>query len=101
MLRLELLNTFGGLYVDCDTLPMRPFDDKLLSLAQFTVAMHMRGSSCIIPDYWFMGRDTASPEIHSYFSVPHTLLQTDEKWWTNVQHVSNKAKFFKLQMRNV
>ena len=35
ILRIELLNKYGGIYLDCDTFPLRPFDDYLLSLKEF------------------------------------------------------------------
>ena len=35
ILRIELLNKYGGIYLDCDTFPLRPFDDYLLSLTEF------------------------------------------------------------------
>ena len=38
--RLKLVSEFGGLYVDCDTFPLKPFDDKLLQLKRFMVARH-------------------------------------------------------------
>lgn len=35
ILRFELLRTYGGIYLDTDTFPIKPFDDKLLSLNYF------------------------------------------------------------------
>lgn len=26
---MEILNEYGGIYVDCDTFPIKPFDDRL------------------------------------------------------------------------
>lgn len=37
ILRLELINTYGGIYVDCDTYPIKPFDEKLLAMENFCV----------------------------------------------------------------
>ena len=37
ILRFFYLYFEGGIYVDCDTFPIKPFDDKLLSLNQFRV----------------------------------------------------------------
>ena len=35
VIRFEYLYYYGGIYLDCDTFPVRPFDDKLLSLTNF------------------------------------------------------------------
>lgn len=31
ILRMEILNEYGGIYVDCDTFPIKPFDDDIIS----------------------------------------------------------------------
>lgn len=28
---MEILNEYGGIYVDCDTFPIKPFDDDIIS----------------------------------------------------------------------
>ena len=33
--RRKLLNKYGGIYLDCDTFPVRPFDDELLKNKSF------------------------------------------------------------------
>jgi hypothetical protein len=35
ILRLHLLNKYGGIYLDCDTFPIKPFDDWLLKQPEF------------------------------------------------------------------
>lgn len=35
-LRFELLYYYGGIYIDCDTFPVKPFDDKLMSYNGFS-----------------------------------------------------------------
>jgi hypothetical protein len=37
---LEIINTYGGIYLDLDTFPLKPFDDKLLQKEFFTVRRH-------------------------------------------------------------
>lgn len=29
LLRIELLNIYGGIYIDCDTYPLKPFDEQI------------------------------------------------------------------------
>jgi mannosyltransferase OCH1-like enzyme len=35
ILRLELISKYGGIYLDCDTFPVKPFDDELLNRNNF------------------------------------------------------------------
>ena len=35
-LRFEILYYYGGIYLDCDTFPVKPFDDNLLNLNSFS-----------------------------------------------------------------
>ena len=35
VLRFELLYEYGGIYLDCDTFPIKPFDEKLLEAGSF------------------------------------------------------------------
>ncbi len=35
-LRFELLYYYGGIYLDCDTFPVKPFDNKLLAMNSFS-----------------------------------------------------------------
>lgn len=52
--RLELLNAFGGVYIDVDSVPGRFFDDELLSKDRFCVC-RVSGKRTI-PDNYFMGQ---------------------------------------------
>lgn len=54
VLRMELLNSFGGVYVDADSVPGRPFDEALLSSGRFCVSLDLGGKR--VPDNYFMGR---------------------------------------------
>ncbi len=37
LLRVVVINKYGGIYLDCDTFPIKPFDDKLLNLNNFCI----------------------------------------------------------------
>lgn len=50
-LRIYLLNKYGGIYLDLDTFPVKPFDEKLLSYENGFVVNH-KPKHC---DYFFMG----------------------------------------------
>jgi hypothetical protein len=58
ILRLELLQTYGGIYVDTDTFPVRPFDEKLLSLNFFK--SKSLGSKGYYYDIYFFGYNKLS-----------------------------------------
>ena len=69
--RLKLVSEFGGLYVDCDTFPLKPFDDKLLQLKRFMVARHYNNIASstennIGDDNYFLG---SMPSIERHKSV--------------------------------
>ena len=52
--RLGLLNAFGGIYIDVDSVPAKYFDDALLSSERFCVCREAGGK--MFPDNYFMGQ---------------------------------------------
>lgn len=52
--RLGLLNAFGGIYVDVDSVPAKHFDDDLMSNERFCVCRKSGGK--MFPDNYFMGQ---------------------------------------------
>ena len=48
--RYYLLNKYGGIYLDCDTFPIKPFDEELLNNKAFTCCNFPNR-----PDCFFMG----------------------------------------------
>ena len=52
--RLELLNAFGGIYVDADSVPARRFDQALMANERFCVCRESGGKT--FPDNYFMGQ---------------------------------------------
>ena len=61
--RLEVLNEYGGIYLDCDTFPIKSFDYTLLKYDQFTVSQHMKYTNTIMPDQFFIGKEKSSEKI--------------------------------------
>ena len=53
ILRLELLNLHGGLYVDCDTYPIKPFDDALLNHNKLCV--NDKINDALVKNNYFLG----------------------------------------------
>lgn len=99
--RLVLINNLGGIYVDCDTIPVRPFDKELLSLKSFVVCKHIKfnDKTYIMRDNYFMGTIPSLPITHNNEEHSISLLQTTDKWWTNPQFLILKHKFFKLDIK--
>lgn len=56
--RLEVLNIYGGIYLDCDTFPIKPFDNYILNLKKFCVYDKI-GSLYKINNY-FIGHNKTS-----------------------------------------
>ena len=52
--RLGLLNAFGGIYIDVDSVPAKRFDDALMSSERFCVCRESGGKT--FPDNYFMGQ---------------------------------------------
>lgn len=94
--RLKLVQELGGIYVDCDTFPLKPFDDQLLQLGSFIVKRHYNNSSSINveDDNYFLGAAKGA-------SIQNCakLLQTNNKWWSNIQYLINKKKFYSLNLK--
>ena len=77
--RLDLLNRYGGIYVDGDCFPIKPFDEKLL-LNPFVVHHKYANSNMLLPDCFFMGKDRASEKWKSYWSrIKHVKMLIQEE----------------------
>ena len=57
--RFELLQYYGGIYLDCDTFPVKPFDEELLSKENFNVRrslINKDGKKVTFFDSFFCGQ---------------------------------------------
>lgn len=52
--RLELLNVFGGIYIDVDSVPGAEFDDALMERGRFCVSRDLKSGR--VSDNYFMGQ---------------------------------------------
>lgn len=96
--RLRLVKEFGGIYVDCDTFPLKPFDSQLLQLSSFIVKRHYNNNASdnTADDNYFLGSVLGADMQNST-----KLLQTDNRWWSSVQYLINKKKFYSLNLKYV
>lgn len=102
--RLEILNEFGGIYIDCDTFPLKPFDDYIL-LKPFIVQSYLNlvhdknVYPHIILDNYFIGT-TCTTKIYSFYqSNLQPVLQNNNKWWININYIFNRKRFYSLQLK--
>jgi len=71
ILRIYLVNKYGGIYLDCDTYPIKPFDNKLLSLKCFNIMTKNRKNEGYT-DCFFIGS-----QIGEYFKNKRTHILTN------------------------
>lgn len=71
ILRYDILNKHGGIYLDLDCIPCNPFDDEIL-LHDFVVSRNYT-KSCIRRDCYFLGKSSTTDSIASY--MDKTLIE--------------------------
>ena len=94
--RFELINKYGGIYIDCDTFPIRPFDDDLLNKECFIVCRHYNNvgnRTVLLRDNYFFGSNSVKKITNSYDDIAVDLIQTIDKWWANIKFLQLKYKF--------
>ena len=99
LLRIELLNVYGGIYVDCDTYPLKPFDEQLYKHEQFCVRDKVRDA--LVPNNYFIGSKTNN-NIDDYFDDNiDDIVMTNNYQFINIQRnkpfdfMIRRIKFFK------
>lgn len=92
---MVLINDHGGIYLDCDTFPMKSMED-LLCRTSFVVQRHYRNGNIWFDNY-FMGSNGTDRIIDPINDQDRRngLLQTDPGWYKNPNYIMNKANFFK------
>ena len=91
--RMRLVSEYGGIYVDCDTFPLKPFDQKLLETKSFMVYRHYRDGG-IGDDNYFFGSIPGLPANEHV-----KLLQTTLKTYSSLQYMQRKVKFFNMSLK--
>ena len=65
--RCVLLKHYGGIYLDCDTFPIKPFDEKLLRLNNFSVTRSYENNEIIFNEIFFMGLNNDKKENYKHY----------------------------------
>ena len=94
--RVLLIQHFGGIYIDCDTFPVKPFDDSLFK-HPFCVMSHQANSTELHIDNYFFGMPKGSNFV-PYDGFKHNMnliSQTYHKQHSSVSYYERKMKFNK------
>lgn len=101
--RMELLNKFGGIYLDCDTFPIKPFDEQILSYNNFCVWDNVHNIK--EKNNYFIG-STGKEFIENYFSDKIIPLFLTNNYMLKLQMKKpfdfqiRRIKFFTLKLKN-
>jgi hypothetical protein len=99
IVRAELLNEFGGIYLDCDTFPVAAFPDHLLRHRFFTTVHGAYGGSFV--DNFFMGKAADGIDIPDPLNAKGGfLLRHAARGKTTARYLLNRRRFFKDGLRD-
>lgn len=98
ILRLMLLNEYGGIYLDCDCFPIRPFDENIL-LSDFICTRYYE-KNFIRRDCFFMGKSLElDNEIFLYSDFPaRDILVSDRKDSLDINFLKRKKQFIECKL---
>lgn len=96
ILRLELLNIFGGLYIDCDTYPIKSFDDKILNHSRILVFDKISEVS-VYPNNYFIGSIPNTNWSNYFDGSADKFIQINNQQLVNL----NKIKPFDYHIRRI
>ena len=103
--RLEILNQFGGIYVDCDTLPLKPFDNSLLE-NDFIVEDYTSNGNITVDNYFFgiskKSLDSYIKSIHmNNCEIQNHIFQPQPNQITNIKFIRDKYNFFNNSLKSI
>lgn len=104
ILRIELLNIYGGLYIDCDTFPIRPFDDELLNVHDRVLIYHDINGE-LRPDSYFIGSSGKTFWENYFDGTAYKIIQKNSlrmspgrKQQKPLDYFVRRIKFFRCQL---
>jgi mannosyltransferase OCH1-like enzyme len=95
VLRLDLLNEYGGIYVDADTFPMKPFDDDILksnSLCAYCFNKHIN-TNIRRKDNNFLAVDS-NKKIKQYYCSEDVAIINPYKCFSDPDWCDRRKMFF-------
>lgn len=96
ILRLILINKYGGIYLDCDTFPLKKFDNELLSNDTFCTSTYVDLQNKRKLDCFFLGCKKGIYTKNYYFKKryeTHDLYYIKSKEW-----IDSKKMFYKCEL---
>lgn len=101
VLRLELLNKYGGIYLDIDTFPNKPFDETLLSLDSFCAYSYMPHSrENRKKDCFFLGKQKDNNIILNWKNINNIVPVQDDNYRKELFY-KNKKFFMNCEFQNI
>lgn len=104
ILRIEVLNTYGGLYIDCDTFPIKPFDDQLLDMHD-RLLIYRNVDGELQPDSYFIGSSGNSFWENYFDGTAYKVVQENSLRMSPgsmlkkpLSYFIRRAKFFKCRL---
>lgn len=105
ILRLELLNIYGGIYVDCDTYPIKAFDNNIFN--KDLICIYDKVNNSYIPNNYFLA-SSKKYQFINYFDTTNKnifkLIHTNNQQFTRLNQnkdfdfIIRRIKFFKNKL---
>lgn len=101
--RLEILNYYGGIYLDCDCFPLKKFDEDLLYNNQFIVQRHFN-QNYIENDNYFIGSIMNNEKLFNIFNNKldkniKKIIQTEKGQYNSIKYLQLKKKFIECKLK--
>ena len=97
IIRLELLNTYGGIYLDCDCFPIRPFDDCILR--ENFVVTRLYARNFFRRDCFFIGKSPDTDDITFYMDFKAREIKLCDTFnQTDIGFLKRKMMFKKCRL---
>lgn len=97
IMRLEILEHIGGIYVDCDTFPIKPFDDKLLKSKNFQCTSY-RTAPGIFRDSFFSGMEKGS-DVNNVLCDLYPMKNYTKENVKDINYINLNKKFYNLKLK--
>ena len=97
--RLEILTKFGGIYLDCDTFPNKPFDDFLLNRKHFTAYTYHRffDTQNRHKDCHFLG-SIGNLYYDNYYKLEDNINTQEIGYLDNLEWNKKRLDFFQCKL---
>lgn len=99
ILRQHLLNKYGGIYLDCDTFPLRPFDEDLLKLNSFYVDTACGSNHYRFADLYFLGKKNDNVFRDDYLIYEHRINIHHNDYHNSTHWNECRKKYFDLNLK--